>query len=54
MEPNMQQKPYQFINTKLNNIERQLSLINEGFIGFWLDRENKELNYIRFDNALAY
>jgi len=54
MEPNILFKPNQFINTKLSNIEEQLELINDGFVGFWLDKDNKELNYIQFNNSLAY
>ncbi|MGB7603940.1 MAG: hypothetical protein WBL93_00535 [Lutisporaceae bacterium] len=54
MEPNTLFKPNQFINTKLNNIDEQLKLINDGFVGFWLDKDNKELNYIQFNDSLAY
>lgn len=54
MELNSLKKPSQFINTKLNDLEEQLKLINEGFVGFWLDKENKELNYIQFNDSLAY
>lgn len=54
MEPSTVFKPNQFINTKLSNIDEQLKLINNGFVGFWLDKDNKELNYIQFNDSLAY
>lgn len=47
-------KTNQFINTKFDNIEEQLNLINEGFVGYWLDKDNKELNYVRFNDSLVY
>lgn len=54
LEPKAVFKPNHFINTKLNNIEEQLKLINEGFVGFWLDKDNKELNYIQFGDSIAF
>lgn len=47
-------KPNKFMNMKLTDLEEQLKLINEGFVGFWLNKDSKELNYIRFEHALAY
>lgn len=46
-------KPIEFINIKLDELEEQAKLISEGFVGFWLNKDSKELNYINFEDALS-
>jgi GNAT superfamily N-acetyltransferase len=52
LQPSSVLKPDQLFKTPLHNIEQQEKLINEGFIGYWLFKDSKELNYVRFENAL--
>lgn len=37
----------------LGDLEKQKKLINEGFVGLWLSKESKLLNYVRFEEAAA-
>jgi GNAT superfamily N-acetyltransferase len=45
--------PRELFKTAISDIERQERLIREGFIGYWLFTESKELSYVRFDGALV-
>lgn len=53
LEPLQLLKPNQLLKISVSDIEQQKKLINEGFIGYWLFKESKELNYVRFEGALV-
>lgn len=41
------------LSIPLGNLEKQEKLIDEGFVGLWLFKESKMLNYVRFEDSLA-
>lgn len=53
LEPIQLLKPNRLFKTPVSDIEQQEKLIDEGFIGYWLFRDSKELNYVRFEGALV-
>jgi len=46
-------KASRFLSIPLVNLEQQEKLIDEGFVGLWLFKESKLLNYVRFEDALT-
>lgn len=53
LEPVGIHKPDSLLRIQIADLERQKKLINEGFIGYWLFKENMELSYVRFDGCLS-
>jgi len=43
--------PRELFKTAISDIEKQERLIREGFIGYWLFKESKELSYVRFEGV---
>lgn len=43
----------QLLSIPLGNLEEQGKLIDKGFVGLWMFKESKLLNYVRFEDALA-
>ncbi len=41
------------LSIPLGNLKEQEKLIDKGFVGLWLFKESKLLNYVRFEDALA-
>jgi GNAT superfamily N-acetyltransferase len=54
LEPISLLNPRELFKTALSDMEKQEKLIKEGFIGYWLFKESKELSYVRFEGALGY
>ncbi len=54
LEPIAARKTKQLLSIPLGDLEQQGKLIDEGFVGLWLFKESKLLNYVRFEDALAY
>lgn len=54
LKPKSAKKPSELISTPLENLEHQGKLIDDGYVGLWLFKESKMLNYVRFEDALAY
>jgi ribosomal protein S18 acetylase RimI-like enzyme len=52
LEPISILNPRELLKTSINDMEKQERLIKEGFIGYWLFTESKELNYVRFDEGV--
>ncbi|HYE82502.1 MAG TPA: GNAT family N-acetyltransferase [Clostridia bacterium] len=46
-------KASHLLRIPLGDLEKQKKLINDGFVGLWLSKESKLLNYVRFEEALA-
>jgi hypothetical protein len=53
MKPIGARKTNQLLSIHLGDLEKQEKLIDEGFVGLWLFKESKILNYVRFEDALA-
>jgi GNAT superfamily N-acetyltransferase len=53
LEPISLLNPRELLKASITDMEKQERLIREGFIGYWLFTESKELNYVRFDGALV-
>ncbi|MDF2890935.1 MAG: hypothetical protein K0R80_1302 [Clostridia bacterium] len=53
LEPVSLLNPRELLKTSISDLEKQEKLIKEGFIGYWLFTESKELSYVRFDGALV-
>jgi GNAT superfamily N-acetyltransferase len=53
LKPGSVKRTSQLVRTPLGNLEHQGKLIDEGFVGLWLFKESKLLNYVRFEDALA-
>lgn len=49
LEPNGILKANKLFKIDVNNLEEQEKFINNGFIGYWLFKESKELNYVLFE-----
>lgn len=49
LEPISLLNPKELFKTAISDMEKQEKLIKEGFIGYWLFTESKELSYVRFD-----
>ena len=47
------QNPVEVFISRLNNLEEQKSLIDNGYIGYWVYKDIKMLNYVKFDHCLA-
>lgn len=54
LEPEGFLRTDQLLSIPLGNLEQQKDLIDEGYVGFWMFKESKLLNYVRFEDALAY
>lgn len=54
LEPITERIAKQLTRIPLADLERQEKLINEGFVGLWMFKDSKILNYVRFEDALAY
>lgn len=53
MKPIGARKTNQLLSIHLGDLEKQEKLIDEGFVGLWLFKESKILNYVRFGDALT-
>jgi len=53
LEPRAVRKVSQNFGIPVGDLERQRKLIDEGFVGLWLYKESKLLNYVRFEDAVA-
>jgi len=53
LEPRAVRKVSQNFGIPIGDFERQRKLIDEGFVGLWLYKESKLLNYVRFEDAIA-
>jgi ribosomal protein S18 acetylase RimI-like enzyme len=53
LEPKAVRKMGQNISIPVGDLEGQEKLINEGFVGLWLFKESKLMNYVQFEDALA-
>jgi len=53
LQPAGARKTSQLLRIPLGDLEKQERLIDEGFVGLWLSKDSKLLNYVRFDEALA-
>ena len=53
LEPKAVNKMGQNISIHVADLEGQGKLIDEGFVGLWLFKESKLMNYVRFEDALA-
>lgn len=53
LEPAGLTKPDSLFRIQIGDLEKQKKLINEGFIGYWLFKENMELSYVRFDSCFS-
>ena len=53
LEPRAVRKVSQNFGIPIGDLERQSKLIDEGFVGLWLYKESKTLNYVRFEDAIA-
>jgi len=53
LEPVSLLNPKELFKTAITDIEKQERLIREGFIGYWLFTESRELSYVRFEGALV-
>lgn len=51
LEPVSLLNPRELLKTSIADLEKQKRLISEGFIGYWLFTESKELSYVRFEGA---
>lgn len=51
LEPVSLLNPREIFKTAISDINRQEKLIKEGFIGYWLLKESRELSYIRFEGV---
>jgi len=53
LKPMAARQTSRLLSIPLGNLEQQGKLIDEGFVGLWLFKESKLLNYVRFEDALA-
>lgn len=53
LEPAALLNPRELFKISLSDIAKQERLIREGFVGYWLFKDSKELSYIRFEQSLA-
>ncbi len=53
LEPAEARKTSQLLSIPLGDLEKQEKLIDDGFVGLWLFKDSKLLNYVRFEDALA-
>lgn len=53
LEPKAVKKTSKLLSIHLGDLEKQEKLIKEGYVGLWLFKENRLLNYVRFEDALA-
>jgi GNAT superfamily N-acetyltransferase len=53
LKPIRAMKTNQLLSIPLGELEQQKKLIDEGFVGLWLFKESKLLNYVRFEDCLA-
>jgi GNAT superfamily N-acetyltransferase len=54
LEPAPVRKTNQLLSIPLVDLEHQKKIIDEGFIGLWLSKETRLLNYVRFEDNMAY
>ncbi len=54
LTPRPEERTSDLFSIPLIDIEPQLKLIEKGFIGLWLSRETKLLNYVRLMDSPAY
>ncbi|MGI6702845.1 MAG: hypothetical protein ACOX42_02225 [Clostridia bacterium] len=54
LTPKAARRTSELLSVPIVDIEPQRQLIDKGFIGLWLSRESKMLNYVRFEDSLVY
>ncbi|MDD2574056.1 MAG: hypothetical protein WCS98_09520 [Bacillota bacterium] len=54
LNPKTTRRTSEFLSLPIIDIEPQIQLITKGFVGLWLSREAQLLNYVRFEDNLAY
>lgn len=54
LAPRTVKRTSELLRIPLVDIEPQLQLIEQGFVGLWLSKEAKLLNYVRFEDSLSY
>lgn len=52
LEVTSYKNPIQFFTSRLNDLEEQQRLIENGFIGYWILKETRMLNYVKFNNYM--
>lgn len=53
LKPLAARQTSQLLSIPLGNLEQQEKLIDDGFVGLWLFKDSRLLNYVRFEDALA-
>ncbi len=53
LEMSAYRSPIEFFTSKLNDLEEQKDLIENGYIGYWMLMEKRMLNYVRFNETAA-
>ena len=54
LNPKAARRTSDLLSIPVVDIEQQRKLIDRGFVGLWLSRESKLLNYVRFEDGLAF
>jgi GNAT superfamily N-acetyltransferase len=54
LNPRPSRRARGLLSIPITDIEPQRKLIDQGFIGLWLSRESGLLNYVRFEDNLAF
>ena len=54
LEPRAVRRTSELFSVPIVDLEPQRKLIDEGFVGLWLSKESRLLNYVRFVDSLAY
>jgi hypothetical protein len=54
LKPKAVRKTSALFSIPVTDIEPQRKLIDQGFVGLWLSREAGLLNYVLFENNLAF
>jgi len=54
LEPRTVPRTNHLLSIPLVDLEQQKKIIDDGFIGLWLHKDTRLLNYVRFEDNLAY
>ncbi len=52
LQATAEKRPVDWLHIGLSEIEKQVDMIHEGFVGTWLDREASALQYVKYNTSI--
>lgn len=52
LEASQQKRPVDWLHIGIHELEKQVDMLHEGFVGTWLDRDTSALQYVKYNASI--